>query len=198
MGQRRHPVDMFEKISTAIPEVLLLRPRVLEDARGFFAEIYHQRKLADLGIRDCFVQENHSGSKRGTVRGLHFQLQHPQSKLCRVIAGEVLDVAVDVRVGSPTFGRHVSSVLSAENRLQIYVPAGFAHGFSVLSETAELVYKCSDLYRPEDERGVLFDDPGLGIDWRVAEPLLSARDRGHRRLSEIDPADLPRYHRPSP
>ena len=184
---------MFEKIATTIPEVLLLRPRVFEDARGFFLQTYQEQEFAAVGIRDRFVQDNHSKSQRGTIRGLHYQLRHPQSKLCRVVAGEVLDVAVDIRVGSPTFGKHVSTVLSAENKMQIYVPRGFAHGFAVLSGTSEFLYKCGDFYRPEDEQGVRFDDPALGIDWKVAAPLLSPKDRAYRVLSEIDPAQLPRY-----
>ncbi len=183
---------MFEVIPLAIPEVRLLRPAVFGDARGFFLETYQQAEFEALGIRDRFVQDNHSRSGRGTIRGLHYQLRHPQSKLCRVVAGEVLDVAVDIRPGSPTFGRHVSAVLSAENKLEIYVPAGFAHGFSVLSEAAEFLYKCGDLYHPEDERGIRFDDPELGIDWRVATPLLSAKDRAHPRLREVPGELLPR------
>ena len=184
---------MLEKTTTTIPEVLLLRPRVFEDARGFFMQTYHEQEFAAVGIRDRFVQDNHSKSQRGTIRGLHYQLRYPQSKLCRVVAGEVLDVAVDIRVGSPTFGKHVAAVLSADNKLQIYIPGGFAHGFAVLSETCEFLYKCGDFYRPEDEHGVRFDDPALEIDWKVAAPLLSPKDSAYRALSEIDPAQLPRY-----
>jgi dTDP-4-dehydrorhamnose 3,5-epimerase len=178
---------------SAIPEVLVLRPKVFEDARGFFFESYHRQKFADLGIRDRFVQDNHSRSQRGTLRGLHYQLHSPQAKLCRVVAGEALDVVVDIRVGSPTFGKHVAVVLSGENKHQIYVPRGFAHGFAVLSESCDFLYKCDDFYQPDDERGVRFDDPALGIDWKVAAPLLSPKDRAYRPLAEIDPANLPHY-----
>jgi dTDP-4-dehydrorhamnose 3,5-epimerase len=188
---------MFDRLPTAIPEVLLLRPRVFEDTRGFFMETYQERKFAELGIHDRFVQDNHSRSRRSTIRGLHYQLEHPQSKLCRVIVGEVLDVAVDIRVGSPTFGKHVSAVLSSENKLQLYIPRGFAHGFSVLSETCEFLYRCGDYYHPEDECGVSFADPALGIDWKVASPVLSAKDRAYLPLRDVDPARLPRYLAPA-
>jgi dTDP-4-dehydrorhamnose 3,5-epimerase len=187
---------MFELVPTALPEVKLIRPRRFQDARGFLSETYHAEKFARLGIDDRFVQDNHSRSQRGTLRGLHFQLRHPQSKLCRVVSGEVLDVAVDIRVGSPTFGQHVAALLSADNGLMIYVPRGFAHGFSVLSEGADFLYKCGDLYRPDDEGGVLYCDPALAIDWRVAEPVLSAKDQAYRPLSAIEPSALPRYRPP--
>ena len=149
----------MEKILTALPGVLLIRPKVFRDDRGFFLESYHREKFASLGITDNFVQDNHSCSKRGTVRGLHYQLRHAQAKLCRVVAGEVLDVALDIRRESPTFGKWTSAVLSAENQQQIYIPPGFAHGFAVLSESAEFLYKCSDFYFAEDEHGVLWNDP---------------------------------------
>jgi dTDP-4-dehydrorhamnose 3,5-epimerase len=187
---------MFELLPTAIPEVKLIRPRRFQDARGYFSETWHESKFAGLGIPDRFVQDNHSRSQRGTLRGLHFQLRHPQSKLCRVVSGQVLDVAVDVRAGSPTFGRHVSALLDADDGLMIYVPRGFAHGFSVLSEQADFLYKCGEFYRPDDEGGVLYSDPALAIDWRVDEPVLSAKDRAYRPLSAIDPALLPRYRAP--
>lgn len=173
--------------------MLLLRPQVHEDARGFFFESYHQAKLADLGIREVFVQDNHSKSCRNTLRGLHYQLKHPQAKLCRVVQGAVLDVAVDIRVGSPHFGHWVSVVLSAENKQQIFIPPGFAHGFAVLSETAEFLYKCSDFYHPVDERGLLWDDPELAIPWGITEPLISSKDRAHLPLQQIANEDLPLY-----
>ena len=176
---------------TKIPGVYLIRPQVHEDARGFFFESYHQAKLEKFGIRDVFVQDNHSKSCKGTLRGLHYQLTHPQVKLCRVVQGEVLDVAVDIRVGSPTFGQWVSATLSAQNKQQILVPRGFAHGFVVLSETAEFLYKCSAYYHPEDEHGVLWNDPELGIPWNVDQPILSAKDQGYPRLREIAPGLLP-------
>jgi dTDP-4-dehydrorhamnose 3,5-epimerase len=178
---------------TKIPGVYLIRPQVHEDARGFFYESYHQAKLGDLGIREVFVQDNHSKSCRNTLRGLHYQLKQPQAKLCRVIKGEVLDVAVDIRVGSPYFGQWVSAILSAENRQQILVPRGFAHGFLVLSDTAEFLYKCTDFYHAEDEHGVLWNDPDLGIAWNVANPILSAKDRANPPLRRIVPELLPQY-----
>lgn len=183
----------MEKIETEIPGVFLLEPSVIGDDRGFFLETYHELKLAGLGIADRFVQDNHSMSVRGTVRGLHYQLTRPQAKLCRVVRGEVLDVAVDVRRGSPYFGKHVRAILSAENKQQIYIPKGFAHGFAVLSDSAEFLYKCSDFYDREDERGILWNDPELEIDWGVETPLLSAKDRQYLPLSRVPAADLPEY-----
>jgi len=183
----------MKKIETRIPGVFLIEPSVAGDERGFFLETYHERKFAGLGIADRFVQDNHSMSVKGTVRGLHYQLAHQQAKLCRVVQGEVLDVAVDVRRGSPYFGEHVSAILSAENRKQIYIPKGFAHGFAVLSDSAEFLYKCSDFYDREDERGILWNDPELRIDWGVSTPLLSDKDRRHPSLSRVPLADLPEY-----
>src|SRR5437016_10336058 len=142
----------MQRIETSLPGVFELRPVIHRDTRGFFIETYHKVKFADLGIADAFVQDNHSRSIKGTLSGLHYQLRHPQAKLCRVVVGEVLDVAVDIRRGSPTVGRHVGVLLSAENRRMVYVPRGFAHGFLVLSEAAEFLYKCDDFYDPEDER----------------------------------------------
>ncbi len=184
---------MFERIETELPGVCILRPQVFRDARGFFLETYHAAKFAEVGIHDRFVQDNHSRSMRGTLRGLHYQIQHPQAKLCRVIRGEVLDVAVDVRRGSPTFGRWTSAVLSAENMQQFYLPIGFAHGFVVLSNEAEFLYKCSDFYDPAGEQGVLWNDPSLAIDWGIAEPLLSEKDRRNPRLSDVPPDRLFAY-----
>jgi dTDP-4-dehydrorhamnose 3,5-epimerase len=181
---------------TKIPGVCLIRPQVHEDSRGFFFESYHQAKLAEAGIREVFVQDNHSKSCKNTLRGLHYQLKHPQAKLCRVVQGEVLDVAVDIRRGSPYFGQWVSAMLSAANKQQILVPRGFAHGFVVLSETAEFLYKCTDFYYPEDEHGVLWNDPELGIAWNVTGPLLSAKDRAYAPLRKIAPEFLPRYEPP--
>lgn len=180
---------------TKIPGVYLIRPEVYEDARGFFLESYHQAKLEKCGIRELFVQDNHSKSRKNTLRGLHYQLKHPQAKLCRVVQGEVLDVAVDIRVGSPYFGRWVSAILSAENKQQILIPRGFAHGFAVLSETAEFLYKCTDFYFPEDEHGVLWNDPDLGILWGVAEPVISKKDAANTRLRNISAEFLPQYYR---
>jgi dTDP-4-dehydrorhamnose 3,5-epimerase len=181
----------MKRIETSFPGVLLIEPTVKHDERGFFFESYNQRDFSELGIAEAFVQDNHSMSVRGTLRGLHYQLQHPQAKLCRVVEGEVLDVALDIRRGSPRFGEHTATVLSAENRRQIYIPPGFAHGFLVMSDTAEFLYKCSDFYYQGDERGVLWNDPELGIEWGIDDPKLSAKDGRLPRLRAISPDDLP-------
>jgi dTDP-4-dehydrorhamnose 3,5-epimerase len=180
-------------IETALPGVLIVKPRVFTDPRGFFMETYRQNVLAEAGIRDNFVQDNHSHSSSGVLRGLHYQLRHPQAKLCRVVQGEVLDIAVDIRVGSPTFGTWVSVVLSGENQQQLYIPKGFAHGFVVRSETADFLYKCSDYFDGADDRGVLWNDQAIGIDWQTAEPILSDKDRRYLPLNEIAHENLPRY-----
>ena len=187
---------MFERCDTAIPGVIVIKPRVIRDPRGFFLETFHQEKFAGLGISDAFVQDNHSCSRSGTLRGLHYQLRHPQAKLCRVVRGGVLVVAVDIRRGSPSFGRWTSTTLSAENMQQIYIPRGFAHGFVVLSEEAEFLYKCSDFYDPASEYGVHWADPRLAIDWGIAEPVVSAKDSRYPRLAEISPELLPVYEHP--
>jgi dTDP-4-dehydrorhamnose 3,5-epimerase len=180
-------------IETSLPGVLLIKPRVFEDPRGFFMETYRQNVLADAGIRETFVQDNHSHSSRGVLRGLHYQLRNPQAKLCRVAGGEVLDIAVDVRLGSPHFGKWVSVVLSGENHAQLYVPMGFAHGFVVLSETADFLYKCSDYFDAADDRGVLWNDPAIGIDWDTPSPILSEKDMRYLPLAQIAHDHLPRY-----
>ena len=181
----------MKRIDTALPGVCLIEPVVFRDDRGFFFESYQDKKFADLGICDHFVQDNHSRSIKGTLRGLHYQAARPQAKLCRVVQGEVLDAVVDLRRGSPNFGQHITAVLSAENQLMIYVPAGFAHGYLVLSETAEFLYKCSDYYTPQDERGLIWKDPEVGIHWGIEQPLLSVKDRTHPALVAIPPEDLP-------
>jgi dTDP-4-dehydrorhamnose 3,5-epimerase len=164
--------------TTPLPGVFVITPRVFGDARGFFFESYSQRALRDHGVETVFVQDNHSKSARGTLRGLHFQLPPvPQVKLFRVISGAVWDVAVDIRAGSPTLGRWFGVELSAENFRQIYIPTGFAHGFCVLSDVAEVLYKTSDFYSPTHEQGLRWDDPTLAVRWPVADPLLSDRDR---------------------
>jgi dTDP-4-dehydrorhamnose 3,5-epimerase len=174
-------------LATAIPEVRLLEPKVFGDARGFFFESYNRRALAALGIADEFVQDNHSRSARNVLRGLHYQIRQPQGKLVRVIAGEVLDVAVDIRRSSPTFGRWVSFVLSAENKRMAWIPAGFAHGFVVRSESAEFLYKTTDYYAPEHERSIAWNDPDIAVDWQLdGAPVLSAKDRDGRRLREAE------------
>jgi len=183
-------------IPTSLPEVLLIEPRVFGDERGFFMETYSARAFAELGITRPFVQDNHSLSRQGTLRGLHYQLKNPQAKLCRVVRGAVWDVAVDIRRDSPTFGSHVATLLSAENKRSIYVPRGFAHGFVVLSDEAEFLYKCDDFYAPGDEYSVRWDDAALGIEWPlhesgIATPLLSEKDRIAPLLAEVAAANLP-------
>lgn len=172
-------------LSTDLPGVVLIEPDVYRDKRGFFLETYHAGKYRAAGIDGIFVQDNHSHSVRGTVRGLHAQRHRAQGKLVRVLQGEIFDVAVDIRRGSPTFRRWAGVRLSADNFRQIYVPPGFAHGFCVLSEMADVEYKCTELYDPADEFGVLWSDPELGISWPVREPLLSEKDRTAPRLAEL-------------
>ena len=162
---------------TSISGALLLEPKVFTDNRGFFLESYSERSCAEIGIRDRFLQDNHSFSKRGVLRGLHYQIEKPQGKLVRVVSGEVLDVFVDLRKSSPTFGRWHGARLSDENRMMAWIPAGLAHGFYVLSDSAHVLYKATEFYFPELERTVLWNDPSLKIDWAtVGEPLLSAKD----------------------
>jgi len=161
---------------TALPGVLIVEPLVFRDARGFFVETWHERRYAEAGIRAHFVQDNHSRSIKGTVRGLHWQERRPQAKLVRVVEGEVFDVAVDIRQGSPTYGRWVSAVLSERDHRMLYIPVGFAHGYCALSDEADFVYKVSAEYAPEQESGILWNDPALAIEWPVAEPVLSAKD----------------------
>jgi dTDP-4-dehydrorhamnose 3,5-epimerase len=176
-------------ITTAVPGVIILEPRVFRDERGFFLESYHAERYRALGLDLTFVQDNHSGSTRNTLRGLHMQLRHAQGKLIRVIEGEIFDVAVDARRGSPTFGHWVGEWLSAENRRQIYVPPGFAHGFCVTSEQAQVEYKCTDYYDPTSEITIAWDDPTLGIVWPEsvlqAGPILSLKDRQGKSLKEL-------------
>ncbi len=174
---------------TSIPGVFIVRPTVSTDDRGFFMEIYHARAFAQAGIDASFVQDNHSGSKQGTLRGLHYQIKQPQAKLVRTIVGEVFDVVVDLRRSSPTFMRWVGAYLSSENRQMLSVPAGFAHGFYALSEWAEIAYKASDFYAPQWERTLAWNDPQVGIAWPLiggAPPILSAKDAAGRRLPEAE------------
>ncbi|MBW1779222.1 MAG: dTDP-4-dehydrorhamnose 3,5-epimerase [Deltaproteobacteria bacterium] len=179
---------------TSLPGVLMIEPMVFEDDRGFFMETYHTGKYTKAGLEASFVQDNLSHSKRFTLRGLHYQRNHPQGKLVYVVTGEVLDIAVDIRWGSPTFGRWTETLLSAENRRQLYVPEDFAHGFCVLSETADVIYKCTDLYAPGDEYGILWSDPTLDISWPVDNPILSEKDAKNPRLTDVPEALLPVYH----
>ena len=172
---------------TALPDVLLIEPRVFGDARGFFFESWNRRTFADAGIDGEFVQDNHSRSIRGVVRGLHYQVQHAQGKLVRVTEGEVFDVAVDLRRSSPTFGRHVALVLSAVNRRMLYIPPGFAHGFMVTSDSAEFLYKTTDYWFPEHERTLLWNDRALGIAWPDAiAPILAPKDATGTPLAAAD------------
>ncbi len=171
-------------IATELPGVLIVEPQVFADRRGFFLESYNQQRYAEHGIDVAFVQDNHSRSARGTLRGLHYQAPPGQAKLVRVVAGEVFDVAVDIRRGSPTYGHWVGVTLSAENHRQLYVPTGFAHGFCVVSESADFLYKVTSYYAPAEERGIAWDDPALGIEWPVQDPILSDRDRHHPPLAE--------------
>jgi dTDP-4-dehydrorhamnose 3,5-epimerase len=186
----------MRRVDTSLLGVFELLPLVHNDGRGFFWEIYHQEKFTELGITDTFVQDNHSSSSQGTLRGLHYQLPHAQAKLCRVIEGEALDVVVDIRVGSPRFGQWMKIVLSATSKNLLYVPPGFAHGFLALTSTVQFLYKCTDFYSPSDERGVLWNDPDLGIAWGSLTPVLSARDVRHPRLRDVPPELLPKYERP--
>ena len=173
--------------ATSIPDVLMIEPRVFGDARGFFFESWNARTFAAAGIDAAFVQDNHSRSHRGVLRGLHYQIEHAQGKLVRVIEGEVFDVAVDLRRSSATFGRHVAIALSAENRRMLFIPPGFAHGFLVVSDTAEFLYKTTDYWYPEHERTLLWNDAALGIAWPAdVQPALAAKDAAGVPLAAAD------------
>ncbi len=171
---------------TSIPDVILITPQLFGDQRGFFQETYHCVKFREGGIGDVFVQDNHSRSAQGVLRGLHYQISRPQGKLVRVLRGEIWDVAVDLRRHSPTFGKWVGVTLDDQKFQQLYIPPGFAHGFCVTSESADVAYKCTDLYFPEAERSLLWNDPALGITWPVEAPILSARDRSGKLLAEAE------------
>lgn len=180
--------------TTSIPGVRVFAPQVFGDARGFFLQTYQTKEYAAAGLDRVFVQDNLSRSCRDTIRGLHYQLRHPQGKLVSVLRGAVLDVAVDVRRGSPTFGRSVAVELSEENRRQLFIPEGFAHGFRVLSESADFHYKCTDFYAPGDEYGVAWDDPALAIPWGAATAaVVSAKDAKLPKLADVPPEHLPVY-----
>lgn len=177
---------------TPLKGVMLVEVDVFPDPRGYFLEICHAKKYAASGVPGPFVQSNFSKSVRGTLRGLHYQIKHAQGKLVSVVEGRVFDVAVDIRKGSPTFGQWYGVELSVENRRQLYIPIGFAHGFCVLSETAGMIYNCTDFYSPQDERGIIWNDPDLGIAWPVSHPLLSAKDQSYKTLAEMA-GELPAY-----
>lgn len=178
---------------TALAGVLAIDPVVFGDQRGFFLQTHHRRQYGELGVAGPFVQDNCSFSRCGAIRGLHYQLQHPQGKLIYVVAGEIFDVAVDIRVGSPTFGKWIGLWLSGDNHRQIYVPEGFAHGFAVTSESAHVIYKCTDFYTAGDDYGILWSDPDIGIDWPIDEPTLSDKDRANPKLADAPRGNLPNY-----
>ena len=180
-------------LPSSLPEILIIEPSVFQDERGFFMETYQQRRYTEAGIESIFVQDNLSRSVGGTLRGLHYQVKHAQAKLIQVIEGTIFDVALDIRRGSPYFGQWTSVHLSDENRRQLFLPEGFAHGFCVLSESALVVYKCTDYYAAEDEGGVLWSDPTLAIAWPLSEPLLSEKDSLLPCLADILPERLPVY-----
>jgi len=183
----------MKRFETALPGVCILEPKVFGDTRGFFLEFYSERIFAELGINYRFVQDNHSRSSANVLRGLHYQLTRPQAKLVRVTHGVVYDVAVDIRRRSPTFGRWVGEILSGENKRMMFIPEGFAHGFYVMSDAAEFFYKCSDFYSPADERGVIWNDSDLKIDWPLEGrmPVLSAKDQAYGTLATRPMHDLP-------
>ena len=178
-------------ITTSIDGILIIEPKAFTDKRGFFMETYNQRKYIESGIDSIFVQDNLSYSLKGTVRGLHFQIENPQAKLVHVITGEIFDVAVDIRPGSATFGQWTGIHLSDKNRRQLYIPEGFAHGFCVLSDAAHFSYKCSDFYAPEDEGGIIWSDPDIGIRWPVENPIISEKDQQYPKLSDLTHEQLP-------
>ncbi len=185
-------------IETSLPGVLILEPKVFGDSRGFFLETYRQSVYREAGIGELFVQDNRSRSRKGVLRGLHYQLVQPQGKLVEVIRGQVFDVAVDIRRGSPTFGHWTGVILDDQRHHQLYVPAGFAHGFLVMSEYVDLFYKCTDYYHPQSEQGIAWNDPDIGIEWPAAEVILSDKDARNPRLAEQSLDSLPMYEIQSP
>ena len=192
-NEPREALILVQREETSLPGVFELRPKVFRDARGFFLETYHQAELAEFGITDNFVQDNQSCSAKGVLRGLHYQLQHPQAKLCRVVVGEALDAVVDLRVGSPHFGKSTAVLLSAKEQNQIYIPVGFAHGFLARSENVQFLYKCSDFYDPAEKLGILWNDPGLNIPWDITCPIVSENDSKFPKLADVPRELLPRY-----
>jgi len=179
-------------LETELAGVLIIEPRVFSDSRGYFFESFQAERYKENGITKEFVQDNVSHSTKGVLRGLHYQLEHPQGKLVFVLTGAVLDVIVDIRRGSPTFGKSVSIELNETNRRQVYVPPGYAHGFCVISETVDFLYKCTDYYSPASERGIAWNDPDLGITWPVSDPILSEKDTRYPRLKDVLEDQLPR------
>lgn len=179
-------------IPTSLPEVIVVEPRVYRDDRGLFREVHRHDRFSEFGLPYCFRQDNHSRSRFGVLRGLHYQLNRPQGKLVTVIRGAIFDVAVDIRVGSPTFGEWVGVTLDEDVPRAVWVPPGFAHGFCAVSEVADVLYKCTDFYVPEDERGVIWSDPTIGVQWPVRSPVLSQKDQRYDAL-DVRRSDLPRY-----
>ena len=177
-------------IPTDIESVVVIEPQVFEDGRGCFLETYQFQRFKSAGLDDTFVQDNLSFSVKNTLRGLHFQVSHPQAKLIQVISGEIFDVAVDLRSGSPTFSRWVGMYLSEHNKQQVFIPKGFAHGFCVLSDSAHVFYKCSDYYYPDDEGGILWSDPAIGIDWPLKNPIISDKDNRLPHITQVPPEKL--------
>ena len=177
----------------SIPGLFMIIPHTQEDKRGYFFESFRGDKMTKYGLPSSFVQDNQSKSARGTLRGLHYQLKYPQGKLVRVSLGKVYDVAVDIRRGSPTFGHHYGTILTDENHITLFIPEGFAHGYSVLSDTAIFQYKCTNIYHKEDEYGIRWDDPGLKIDWNISNPILSEKDSNLPQLKNIQYEHLPPY-----
>jgi len=183
----------MEVIATSLPEVFIIEPSVFEDARGFFIETYNQERYQQAGIADDFVQDNFSHSQKGVLRGLHYQRNHPQAKLVSVTQGAVFDVAVDIRMGSPNFGKWFGVELTAENHRQLLIPKGFAHGFYVLSERVDFCYKCSDYYVPDDECGIMWNDPNIAIVWPDEAVILSDKDKVYPTLASLTAEQLPNY-----
>ncbi|MHB1036368.1 MAG: dTDP-4-dehydrorhamnose 3,5-epimerase [Pirellulales bacterium] len=183
----------MDTIETTLPNVVVIEPKVYADPRGHFLELWNQSRYAEAGLAASFVQDNQSFSHRGVLRGLHFQNPNPQGKLVLVLAGEAFDVAVDIRLGSPTFGQWVGVTLSGTNKRQLYIPPGFAHGFAVTGETAIVMYKCTDYYDPRAEGNIAWNDPAIGIKWPLAAPVLSDKDARAPRLADIPAARLPKY-----
>ena len=180
-------------ITTSIAGILIIEPKTFQDKRGFFMETYNRNRYNVSGINATFVQDNLSRSLKNTLRGLHFQIKHPQAKLIQVISGEIFDVAVDLRPGSATFGKWTGIHLSDENRRQVFIPEGFAHGFCVLSEFALFYYKCSDFYAPDDEGGIIWSDPDIGIEWPIINPIISEKDKQYHKLSGLTAEQLPSF-----
>lgn len=183
----------MQKIETSLTGVWEILPNVHRDQRGYFLETYHQARLREIGITDAFVQDNESCSKKGTIRAFHYQLKRPQARLCRIVEGAVFDVVLDVRMGSPSFGKWISLLLSSSKQNQIYVPAGFAHGFQALTDNARCIYKCSDYYDPADGYGIVWNDPDLHVPWPVGNPIISEKDWSYSRLAEVPRELLPEF-----